>query len=112
MITGKTPFESDYLSTTIENIEKGEAEFDPRIWNNFSKSSKDLVSRLLKKRNERFTALEAKKHFWFNKKPSITNDLTQSDSLCFKLGGNMIVCSQKYAEDSDQSRPRAQIPAF
>jgi calcium-dependent protein kinase len=28
MITGKTPFESEYLSTTIENIERGEINFE------------------------------------------------------------------------------------
>lgn len=53
---GKTPFESDYLSTTINNITKGELTFDTEVWSKYDKFAKDLVIRLLKKRSERLTA--------------------------------------------------------
>ncbi len=46
---GRTPFQSDYLSTTIENIIRGQVEYPEEIWNNYDKFAKDLVSRLLKK---------------------------------------------------------------
>lgn len=42
--------------------------------------------RLLKKRPERMTAQEAKKHFWFNKRANNSVDLAKSDSLDLKLG--------------------------
>ena len=48
LVTGKTPFESEYHSTTIANIQSGEINFEP-IWDNYGKFSKDLVKRLLKK---------------------------------------------------------------
>jgi serine/threonine protein kinase len=32
LITGRTPFESEYLSTTIENITKCELHFDNQVW--------------------------------------------------------------------------------
>lgn len=46
---GKTPFESEYLTTTIDNIRKGKFEFDENIWQHYSKPCRDLVIRLLKK---------------------------------------------------------------
>lgn len=74
------------MNETINNIQKGEVVFDEAIWERYSKAAKDLVVRLLKRREERFTAVEAKKHFWFNKKSSFPIDLSKSDSLNFKLG--------------------------
>jgi serine/threonine protein kinase len=66
IITGKTPFESEYLSDTINNINKGEIKFDDFIWREYSSFAKDLVIRLLKRKSDRLSAKEAKKHLWFN----------------------------------------------
>ena len=47
------------------------------------------------------TAQEAKKHFWFNKRPSNSVDLAKSDSLYLKLGQFLTVNAfQKCADDS------------
>lgn len=55
LITKKTPFESEYHSETIKNIEKSEIEFGAE-WKKYDKFAKDLVSRLIRKRSERLTA--------------------------------------------------------
>ena len=36
--------------------------------------------------------------------------MTKSDSLCFKVGEGTVICSQKYVEDTDQSRNTIKIP--
>lgn len=66
---GVTPFESEHLSTTIENIIRGEVLFSESEWGIY-KFAKDLVGRLLRKRSERLTAIEAKQHLWFHNIPS------------------------------------------
>ena len=66
MIAGRTPFESEYVSTTINNIVEGKFEFDS-MWAFYSKFTRDLIVRLLKGREERLTAQQARKHFWFSK---------------------------------------------
>lgn len=65
MVAGRTPFESEYLSDTANNIIKGKVDFDS-TWNNYSFFLKDLVMRLLKPRDERLSGKEAAKHFWLN----------------------------------------------
>ena len=53
LITGSTPFESEYHSETVNNIMKGETQYDDKIWSKYSFFAKDFVSRLLKKKDER-----------------------------------------------------------
>jgi len=48
LITGYTPFESEYHSDTISNIIKGTVKFDSNIWDKYSTLSKMFVSQLLK----------------------------------------------------------------
>jgi len=48
MITGYTPFESEYHSETIMNILRGEVYFDDKIWQNYSHFARAFVSSLLK----------------------------------------------------------------
>ncbi len=50
LMTGVTPFESEYHSETIANIMKGEFSFPPETEARFSRSCRNLVVRLLKKR--------------------------------------------------------------
>ena len=97
---GKTPFESDYLSTTINNITKGELTFDADVWSKYNKFAKDLVIRLLKKRSERLTAQEAKKHFWFNNQPAPEIDLYKSDS--FSIRGYVEVSKNSSYNEVDE----------
>jgi calcium-dependent protein kinase len=59
LITGKTPFESEYHSDTINNILRGEPEFDEEVWGRFHFLAKDFVGRLLKKKEQRMTLKEA-----------------------------------------------------
>jgi calcium-dependent protein kinase len=51
LMTGATPFESEYHSETIANIMKGEYVFPADAEERFSKSCRNLVGRLLKKRS-------------------------------------------------------------
>ena len=48
MLTGVTPFESEYHSTTIDNILKGE--YDKQLIKKYSPDVQDLVCSLLKPR--------------------------------------------------------------
>lgn len=66
IITGVTPFESTYHSETVNNIIQGKITFEPTIWAKWSFFVKDLVIRLLKKKEERLSGKEASLHFWLN----------------------------------------------
>lgn len=55
IITGVTPFEEEYHHETINKITKGIYSFDANIWGKYSFFVKDLVTRLLKPKNERLT---------------------------------------------------------
>ena len=48
LITGYTPFESEYHADTIANILKGEFNFNDAVWENYNTFAKDFISRLLK----------------------------------------------------------------
>ena len=50
LITGRTPFESEYRSATIENIIRCEPSFDETVWKDLSPCAKKLVKQLLKNR--------------------------------------------------------------
>jgi calcium-dependent protein kinase len=64
LMVGKTPFESPYHSETISNILKGEFSFPPEVEQKYSKSARNLVLRLLKRREERLSAKEALLDIW------------------------------------------------
>ena len=57
LVTGRTPFESEYPSDTIANILKAEVSFEDKFWVGYSSSLSALVGRLLKKADERILAL-------------------------------------------------------
>ena len=66
MITGVTPFASEYLLDTKDKITNAEIDFSNEVFYNYNPLVKDLISHLLKKDpKERMTCLEAKKHIWF-----------------------------------------------
>lgn len=49
LICGRTPFESLYLSDTIQNIKQNEPLFDGQIWEGVNSNLKNLIKRMLKK---------------------------------------------------------------
>lgn len=65
LMTGLTPFESEYHSETIASIIRGEFSFPAEAEARYSKGCRNLVYRLLKRREERLTAEEAIKDMWF-----------------------------------------------
>ena len=64
LITGKTPFESEFHADTIKNIQKGFVFFDKDDWGKKSKDLKNFVDSLLKKVEKRMTIISAMKHMW------------------------------------------------
>ncbi len=65
LITGKTPFESEYHSQTIENIITQNVTF-PEVFDQYSPALKGLVFKMLKKNpKERFSALDCLRDPWF-----------------------------------------------
>lgn len=80
MITGKTPFESPYLSDTINKIKDQSPCFSDDVWKRTGKGLKNLIKRMLKKdKSLRLTAAECLRDVWFY---SLTfeklSDLTRS----------------------------------
>ena len=85
LITGKTPFESEYVGDTIEKIRENKVEFDEEKWSQYDHLAKDLVLRLLtKNKKDRLTATQGKNHFWLNKKDKDI-DLYKSDTFQYEL---------------------------
>lgn len=78
LMVGYTPFESAYHNETIENIIKGEFAFPAETMEKYSKSARNLVSRLLKKRGERLTAKEALMDIWLIDLYQSADELTKS----------------------------------
>ena len=71
MITGHTPFESEYHSTTIQKITSCEVGFEDAAWGSFSSFARDFVGRLLKRREERMSLKDACSHIWLGEPSSI-----------------------------------------
>lgn len=56
--------------------------FEDPIWDYYSKFARDLVVHLIKPKEERLTATEAKRHLWFSEEgENFELLLTHSDSL-------------------------------
>ena len=66
LVTGKTPFESEYVSTTIENIENKKLSFDEEVWKGYSFFFKDLIKRLISPRDVRLSACKNRFCFTFS----------------------------------------------
>jgi serine/threonine protein kinase len=71
LITGRTPFESEYHHTTINKIKAGIVSFHDSIWDSYSHHSKLFVMELLKGKDERMTLDEALNHFWLRETAKI-----------------------------------------
>jgi len=70
LVSGKTPFESEYHNETIKNITRAKFEF-PSEFDNFSPELRSLVTKMLNpKADERADANECLRHEWFNNLPS------------------------------------------
>jgi serine/threonine protein kinase len=65
LMSGVTPFESEYHSETIDNIMKAELVFSPKLEAKYSKQARMFVSRLLKRRKERMSSKAALEDIWF-----------------------------------------------
>ena len=59
LMSGATPFESEYHSDTIANIVRGQFIFPPSVEARFSRQARVFVGRLLRKRTERISSKEA-----------------------------------------------------
>lgn len=84
LITGYTPFETEYFCSTNERITKGVIEFKVDTFEKFSHFIIDLIQKMLEKKiSNRLTPKEARKHFWFYEdlKSSYDGLLSQSDCL-------------------------------
>lgn len=73
LVTHRKPFESEYLSDTIERIRNLDYVIIEEEWEGVSKLARQLVVRLLKDRSNRLTAEQALKDFWFLEKSGHLN---------------------------------------
>ena len=67
ILWGYPPFGGSTDQETLENILKGEYDFDDEIWDNVSEEAKDLIEELLTSEEERLTPKKALEHNWINK---------------------------------------------
>ena len=70
LVTGRTPFESEYHNKTIKNILNHEVDF-PEAFNNYSPAIKGLLTKMLSKNpKERPSAVECLRDLWFLSNPT------------------------------------------
>lgn len=84
LVTGYTPFESEYHSDTVSNILKGTFSFDDPIWLNYSPFLKDFISHLLRGKEQRMSIKQAEKHLWMQsnqKKVRLSRYVSQNIDL-------------------------------
>lgn len=84
IVTGYTPFQSEYHSDTISNILKGTFSFDDPIWLKYSPFLRDFISHFLKGKQHRLTISQAEKHLWLQdikKKSRISKYVSQNIDL-------------------------------
>jgi calcium-dependent protein kinase len=66
ILSGYPPFGGQTDEEILENILKGEYDFDDDIWNSISPEAKDLIEKLLIAEEERLTPKEALEHPWIS----------------------------------------------
>ena len=67
IVTGHTPFESEYHHQTIQNIREAQFQF-PMVFNKYSNDLKNLIAKMLKKDpEERLTVNGCLTEVWFSK---------------------------------------------
>jgi serine/threonine protein kinase len=86
LMTGFTPFESEYHSDTIDNIMKGELVFPAPVEAGYSKQARMFVYSLLKPRRERKTAREALNDIWFMDIEKSQDEYTRSMTMSHRKG--------------------------
>ena len=89
MVTGYTPFESEYHSETVTNITTGQPKFSYSKWSKYNPQLQNFVSKLLVKVEKRITIEEARAHLWVNeienKSKSSKKLLKKSSSFSLNL---------------------------
>jgi calcium-dependent protein kinase len=64
ILSGYPPFSGNTDKEILENIFKGEYDFDDEIWDSISDGAKDLIEHLLIDEEERYTPKQALEHPW------------------------------------------------
>jgi serine/threonine protein kinase len=64
LVTGVTPFESEYHSDTVAAICRGIPSFEQEKWEGYSPSLVSFVSLLLKRAEDRMAVSQAERHLW------------------------------------------------
>ena len=67
MLCGYPPFNGNHDDEILKSVQRGELRFDEEEWSEISKEAKDLIKRMVCKKEKRLTAQEALKHKWFKK---------------------------------------------
>ena len=66
ILSGAPPFGGDTDQEILENVLKGEYDFDDEIWNEISEDAKDLIESLLVAEEDRLTPKQALEHPWIS----------------------------------------------
>ncbi|CAI2366995.1 unnamed protein product [Moneuplotes crassus] len=64
ILSGVPPFGGETDQEVLENILRGEYDFDDEIWDEISEEAKDLIEKLLVAEEERLTPKQALEHSW------------------------------------------------
>lgn len=81
LITGRTPFQSEYHSSTINNIMTSKLEFTSEF-DRYSPSLKTLISKMLQKNpKQRVSAIDCLRDTWFHLPTSTSKNFVFDEDL-------------------------------
>ena len=84
MLSGKPPFGGRSNKEIIENVLRGTFSFNTPVWQEISKSAKDLITKLLDRQADmRLTAEEAYNHPWIQQQKNKENKNVEVNSDVF-----------------------------
>jgi len=101
LVSGKTPFECEYLNQTIHNIRSGDVKF-PTAFDRYSADMKALISRMLTRDAEkRPTSCTCLRDIWFSQ--------LYSASLSSSKKGKNLVIDKTFQGNKEQSAHKSRL---
>lgn len=73
LLSGEPPFYDNNMEGLINKIKNIELSFDSPNWKNVSESAKDLIKKMIAKRQQRLTANQVLQHPWMDEKFEVPN---------------------------------------
>jgi calcium-dependent protein kinase len=85
ILSGYPPFSGTTDEEILENILRGEYDFDDKIWDSISPEAKDLIEKLLTSEDERLTPKDALIHPWIHNYSRLESEVILSHTHTERL---------------------------